>query len=74
MAVAMAVTGAFAFNVAPEKSELLDVNGFIPQSGGCVDSGEPCTTTNTNIHCKSEGMDLYRETAGTSCPTYVWRK
>ena len=74
VAIAMAVTGAFAFNVAPEKSALLDVNGFIPQSGGCVDSGILCTTTNNGNHCVFEGVDLYRETAGTTCPTYVWRK
>ena len=74
VAIAMAVTGAFAFNVAPDKDAVLDVYGFIPQSGGCVNSEILCTTNNNGNHCKLEGMNLYRQTAGTSCPTYVWRK
>lgn len=74
-AIVLAVGGAFAFNGAPEKSAVIDVNGYIPGSS-CEPTETVCQTDNNGIFCTdASSVQLYRlNSAGTACPNRLYRK
>lgn len=74
-AIVLAVGGAFAFNGAPEKSAVIDVNGYIPGSS-CEETEIVCQTENNGVFCTdASSAQLYRlNAAGTSCPNRLYRK
>ncbi|MBD0724768.1 hypothetical protein B6A10_06210 [Flavobacterium sp. L1I52] len=75
VAIVFAVAGAFAFNVKPEKSAVMDVNGYIPGSP-CEETEVVCQTPNNGIFCTdASGTQLYElNAAGTACPNHLYRK
>lgn len=74
-AVVLAIGGAFAFNHAPEKSTMLDVNGAIP-GNPCTETSVVCQTEDNHIFCvNSSSQQLWRmNAAGTACPTRLYKK
>jgi hypothetical protein len=74
-AIVLAVGGAFAFNGAPEKSAVVDINGYIPGST-CEETEIVCQTENNGVFCTdASSMQLYRlNPAGTACPNPLYRK
>lgn len=74
VAVAFGVFGAFAFNNAPEKNAVIDVNGVLPTS--CEQTQVLCQTQNNGIFCKNaSNVDLWRmNSAGTACPDHLYKK
>lgn len=74
-AIVLAVGGAFAFNGAPERNAVIDVNGYIPGST-CEETEIVCQTDNNGIVCTDDSsVELYRlNPAGTACPNPLYRK
>jgi hypothetical protein len=74
-AVFVAIGGAFAFNHAPEKSTLIDVNGSIP-GATCTETSVICQTENNGVFCTNESsQELWKiNPAGTACPTRLYQK
>lgn len=73
LAIVLAVGGAFAFNKAPEKSALVDINGVLP--GSCEEVSVICTTIPNPNFCSSGSNWLYKmNAAGTDCPDHLYRK
>ena len=74
-AIVLAVGGAFAFNGAPERNAVIDVNGYIPGSN-CEETEIVCQTENNGVFCTdASSVQLYRlNPAGTACPNPLYRK
>lgn len=74
-AIVLAVGGAFAFNGAPERNAVIDVNGYIPGST-CEETEIVCQTDNNGIFCTdASSVELYRlNGAGTACPNPLYMK
>lgn len=73
LAIVLAFGGAFAFNKAPERSAVADINGLLP--GSCEEVSVVCTTIPNPNFCSSGSNWLYKmNAAGTDCPDHLFRK
>jgi len=73
VAIVLAVGGAFAFNHAPQKAALIDINGVLP--GSCDEVSVVCTTIPNPTFCSDGANWLHKmNAAGTECPEQLYRK
>ena len=69
----LAIFGAFAFQVTPETSKVMDHIGSLQVPNGCQETAKICTNIDTGITCTFGGQPLYRKN-GTVCSSQLWQK